>query len=375
MSVKVAQLITELDPGGAERVVYDLATGLDPARFEQVVISLRPATGDVAGWLRDAGVAVRSVEMRSMLDLGARRRLEGILRDEGVEMLNTHLIHASLLGRRAAPRAGVRAVVYTVHLAERAWRPWRSLADRLTAGLLDATVCVSESARRRFLRRARARPEKVRVIYDGVDAERFCGPFDKTALRRSLGLSDEDLVIVSLGRLRRQKGHDIALRAMKTIGESEPRARLLIVGDGPEEKRLKKLHSRLGLGECAIFTGQRRDVPEVLAAADCLVAPSRYEGFGLAVAEAMAAGAPVVASRVDSIPEIIEDGVTGLLVPPGDAEALARAVVALLSDIGLARSLGEKARGVVRDKFPLDGMLRAYEALYEEVLRGKGRVG
>ncbi len=132
MSVRVAQLITGLDPGGAERVVYDLATGLDRGRFEQVVVSLAPATGEVARWLDEAGVPVRSVGMRSKLDPGAGRRLARILRDERVELLHTHLIHASLLGRRAAARSGVRAVVGTVHLVERPWLPWRSLADRVT---------------------------------------------------------------------------------------------------------------------------------------------------------------------------------------------------------------------------------------------------
>jgi hypothetical protein len=106
LAIRVAQLITELDPGGAERIVYELATGLDPDRFEQVVISLSPATGDVARWLAEAGVRVRSVEMRRKLDLGARARLAKMLRDERIELLHTHLVHASYLGRRAA--RGVR---------------------------------------------------------------------------------------------------------------------------------------------------------------------------------------------------------------------------------------------------------------------------
>jgi glycosyltransferase involved in cell wall biosynthesis len=231
---------------------------------------------------------------------------------------------------------------------------------------------VSESARALYLHRVGGDPARARVIYNGVDPARFAAPVDRAKVRRSFGLSEEDRAIVSLGRLRRQKGHDVALRAMTEIAAAEPRARMLVVGDGPERARLEKLHARLGLAGRAIMTGQREDVPGILAAADCLVAPSRYEGFGLAVAEAMAAGAPVVASRVDSIPEIVEDGVSGLLVRPGDARDLARGVVRVLGDAELARSLGERGRARVAERFTLDRMLRAYEELYENVLRAKG---
>jgi glycosyltransferase involved in cell wall biosynthesis len=368
MRRRIAQLVTELDPGGAERVVHDLATGLDPARFESVVISLEDAGGEVARWLGEAGVPVRSVGMRRKLDPGARKRLASILRDERAELLHTHLLHASYLGRRAARAGGVGAVVSTVHLVERAWLPWRTLADRLTAPLADAVVCVSESVRSQYLARVGADAGRIRVIHNGIAPARFRGPFDRAEIRRELGLDEADRVVASLGRLRRQKGHDIALRAFAAVAREDERARLLVVGDGPERARLERLRARLSLGERAVFTGQRRDVPEILSAADCLVAASRYEGFGLAVAEGMAAGVPVVASRVDSIPELIEDGVTGLLVPPGDADALARAVARVLGDPELARFLGARARERVSERFTLSRMLRAHEELYDELL-------
>ena len=370
--VKVAQLITELDPGGAERIVYELATGLDPKRFESVVISLRPATGDVARWLERSGVRVRSVRMRSKLDFGARRRLAGLLREEGAAILNTHLIHAAIMGRRASPGTGVRALVSTVHLVERPWQKWRFWADRATMRRVDVTVCVSESARSQYLRRVRARPDHVRVIHNGIDIDRFAEARPREETRRELGFTEDERVIVSLGRLRRQKGHDLALRAMTLIAAAEPRARMLVVGDGPERKRLEKLRARLRLRGHAALLGQREDVPDILAAADCLVAPSRYEGFGLAVAEGMAAGLPVVASRIDSIPELVEDGVSGILVRPNRPEALAAKVIEILGDRERALLLGERARERVGERFTLAGMLGSYESLYEELLRLKG---
>jgi glycosyltransferase involved in cell wall biosynthesis len=379
VSVRVAQLVTELDPGGAERVVYELATGLDRERFDPVVISLQPATGEVAEWLARADVPVRSIDMRSRLDLRAKMRLVRLLRAERVGLLHTHLVHATYLGRRAARRAGVGAVVSTVHLVERAWRPWRSMADRLTSGASDAIVCVSDSAREQYLKRVGVRPDKVRVIHNGIDLARFScsrGAEDRAAAKKALGLpapiSGGTRVIVSLGRLRRQKGHDVALRAMAIVARRVPDAVMLVVGDGPERAKLKALHARLGLEGKAVFVGQRPDVARVLAAADCLVAPSRYEGFGLAAAEAMASGLPVIASRIDSLPEVIADDVSGLLVPPGDPGALAAAIERVLGDDELAARLGRAARERVRERFTLETMLGAYTDLYEEVLAAKG---
>jgi len=368
VSVRVAQLVTELDPGGAERVVHDIATGLDPRRFEPLVISVRPATGDVAAWLSRAGVPVRSVESRGRVGLGDARRLAGILREERVEILHAHLVRAIHLGARAGRRAGVRAVVATIHDIQRMLGRLRLGAMRRAAGRLDAVACVSEAARADLIARVGIAPGRARVIPNGVEPARFEGPFDRDDTRRSLGVDRDAFVILSLGRLRPEKGHDTALRAIVDIARVEPKARLVVVGDGPERARLERLASRLDLGARAVFAGQREDVPAILSAADCMVAPSRYEGFGLAAAEAMAAALPVVASNVYAHPELIEDGVSGILVRPGDPDALASSVIAILRDGDLARALGAAARERVRERFTLDKMLRSYEALYEDVL-------
>jgi glycosyltransferase involved in cell wall biosynthesis len=372
MTVKTAQLVTELDPGGAERVVYQLATRLDRSRFEPVVISLQPATGDVAGWLRDAGVPVRSVNMTSKLDLRARRRLTRLLREEGVKLLHAHLVHAIYLGRRAARAASVPAVISTVHAPERRFRPWHYWADSWTHSLVDVEVCVSEAVRRWTLGKTNLPESKLRVIHDGVDVGRFADMPRREDARRSLGLGDGDLVVLSLGRLRRQKGHDVAMRAFAEIAREEPRARLLVAGDGPERRALESLRAKLGLADRVAMLGTREDVPRLFSASDLVVAASRWEGFGLAVAEAMAAGVPVVATNVDSFPEILEDGVSGILVPPGDPPALARAALRVLRDEALARRLAGKARERVRRDFTVERMIRAHEEIYEGVLSAKG---
>jgi glycosyltransferase involved in cell wall biosynthesis len=369
LTARVCQLITELDPGGAERIVYELATHLDAARFDVLVVSLQPATGAIAERLRERGVCVRSIEMRSKLDLGARKRLAALLREEHVDLLHTHLIHASYLGRRAARAGGVRAVVSTVHGYEERTKPWRSWADRRTAGLADAIVCVSRTLAGEVSKRLGVCDSTLRVICNGVDLARFAAPLERDGIRRALGVASDEYCLVSLGRLRRDKGHDLAIRSMREVLKDEKRARLLVVGDGPERARLSALVRELGLGRAVSLLGQRDDVPAILAAADGVVCASRSEGFGLAVAEAMAAGVPIVATRVGAIPEVLRDGEDGLLVPSEDPAALGAAVVGLMRDPSRAEALRARAQSRAEEEFSLERMIALHEELYEGLLK------
>jgi glycosyltransferase involved in cell wall biosynthesis len=373
--VRLAQVVTELDPGGAERIVYELATRLDPARFDCLVVSLAPATGDVADWLREREVPVRSIGMTSKLDLTARHRLAKIFLEEEVGLLHTHLVHANYLGRRAAKVALVPAVVSTVHVVEHRFRPWHYWSDSLTSHLVDVEVCVSEGVKRHTQVRTWVPHEKLRVIYNGVDVARFRkadDPARRSKGRELLGIGEDERVLVSVGRLRPQKGQDVLVQAMADVARAEPRARLVLVGDGPEKRRLERLVRRLGLGERVTLAGQRRDVVRALSAADLFASASRYEGLPLAVMEAMAAAKPVVATRVDSLPELIADGESGLLVPPEEPGRLAGACLEVLKGPGLARRLGAAARRRIEEGFTLEAMISAHESLYEEVLRAKG---
>jgi len=230
VSVRVAQLVTELDPGGAERVVHDIATGLDRKLFAPLVISVRPATGEVAKWLEGAGVPVRSLESRSRLGLGDARRLVRLCKEERVELLHAHLVRAIHLAVKAAPAAGVRAVVATVHDIQAMLGRWRLRAMRRAARGLDAVACVSEAVRADFVARVGVAPERCRVIPNGVDPARFEGRSDRAATRRSLGVDDDAFLVLSLGRLRPEKGQDTVLRAAVEVAEGEPKARLVVVG-------------------------------------------------------------------------------------------------------------------------------------------------
>lgn len=363
-------LTTELLPAGAERVVHDLAVGLDPARWQVVVGSLRSPGGEhgaVADALVARGIHVVPLRLRAKLDLPRALGLLGLLRRFRPHLLHAHLFHANLAARLLGRPGGTR-VISTHHVVERRRLPARFLLERLTAGLDDATVCVSEAVARFAHAQLGARADRLRVIVDGVDLDRFAAREPGPA-RAALGLPATGLLVGGVGRLDPQKGWDVLLRATPGLFQAHPGLRVVIAGQGPEEGPLRRLAGQLGLLERVSFLGWRPDPERVLAALDLVAIPSRWEGFGLVAAEALAAGRPVVASAVDSLPEVL--GEAAALVPPNDPAALGQALAALLADP--ARRAALAAAGPSRAaRFGLPAMLAAYQELYEELLRRPG---
>jgi len=213
---------------------------------------------------------------------------------------------------------------------------------------------------------------KMIVIGHGIDATGGAPPAgDTTNARRRLGLETFDPLIGAVGRLSDEKGHLVLLRAFAAVLRNFPRAGCLIAGEGPARAALEAEAARLGISGSVRLAGFRRDVPGVLAALDLFVQPSLYEGFGLSLLEAMAAGRAVVASRVGGIPEIVDDGVTGVLVPPRDATALAAAILGLLADGGSRRRMAQAAARSARDRHSLRASVDRITRLYDDILEGR----
>jgi len=186
--------------------------------------------------------------------------------------------------------------------------------------------------------------------------------------RRDLGAGRDDYLVGTVARLTEQKGIATLLRAMKLLVSRDARYRCVIAGEGEDEARLKALCRELGLEKRVRFAGHRSDIPALLEALDVFVLPSLWEGFGIVLLEAMALDCPLVASCTGGIPEVVEDGATGLLVPPGRPEALATAVHGLIQDEGLRRTLVRTARQALDHRFSADRMAQETAALYDEVL-------
>lgn len=366
MRKRIALLVTELQAAGAERVVHELATRLDRARFEPFVVALARPGGDEGALAR----AIRASGIEALVTRAQRKRdawhllpLAGLLRARRPAILHGHLFHANVAARLLGVAIGA-PVVSTHHVVERRPLPFRFAVDQLTSGVDARTVAVSPAVARWLVERRLARPSRVVVVENGVDLARFNSPVTSAPARSRLGLPASSPVIGALGRLDRQKGHDILVRAAPAVLRARPDAVFAIAGEGKERHRLLELARVLGVSDRVRLLGHQDDVPEFLAAIDVFAMPSRWEGFGLALVEALAAGRPCVASGVDSLPEVL--GGHGEVVPPEDPDGLARALLAALDASPDGADAARRARAA---EFSIEKMVERYERLYEEVLR------
>ncbi len=247
----------------------------------------------------------------------------------------------------------------------------RRLICRILGHFTDVSIAVSQGVRDYLLTQIGLDPAKVRVVPNGVDIAAIDAARPGLEVRRELGLAPDVPLLGLVGRLDHWgKGHKELFEAMASLKERYP-LQALIIGGGRRKKEVRALAANLGLADVVHFLGHRRDVPDLLKALDIFILPSYSEGVSLALLEAMAAARPVIVSRVGGLPEVVEQGKTGLLIAPRDADALAEALARLLDDPDLAKKLGAAARRRVRAHFSLDRLGKEINAIYEELVEKK----
>lgn len=307
-----------------------------------------------------AGVPAVAIPMRHATDLGALLRLRRLLGHRRVSLVHTHSSVDSWLGGLAARSRGL-PVVRSRHVSIRIGH---ALAYRLAHRVLTSGEAV-----RRLLVEAGVPAGRVVSIPPGVDPARFHPGVSGHAVRAEFGLAGP--VVGLVANVRGSKGHDVFLAAAREVLDALPAARFLVVGDGVGFDEVRRRVAAMDLERRVIMTGFRRDIPEVMAALDVLVLPSlRSEATAQVIAQALAVGTPVVATTVGGSPELIRDGETGRLVPPGDAHALAQAVLALLRDPAHARALARAGQALVRARYTLDTVMAETTAVYRQLLAG-----
>lgn len=365
--VRVLHLIHHLEIGGAETMLAELLPRLNAARFEVEAACLGGA-GPRAAALEAAGIPVWSVGKRPGFDLRAVWRLARELRRRRVRILNTHSFSAGCWGRVAGVLARTPIVVTTVHTVAGWANPGKHrLVNRLLAPAARRIVAVSECVRTSLIAQQGLAPHKIVVIHNGVDAERFAPGLDGTAARAEAHVAPGEALLVMIGRCSVEKGGPHFLAAIRLLAARRP-VRAVVVGEGPQRAAWESLAVLLGVQDRVAFVGARLNPEHWIAAADAVVCPSLQESFGLVAVEAQACGKPVVASRIDGLQEVIVDGETGLLVPPGDPAALAAAMERLLDAPELGHRLGQAGIHHVRARFPIEATARAYETLYDQLL-------
>lgn len=363
--IRIAFCITDLDPGGAERALVQLVTRLDRTRWEPAVFCLGPS-GALVDSLREAGIAVTCLNARRRFDVGVIVRLcRGLARFQP-QIVQTFLFHANIAGRLAAKWAGIPHCVSGIRVAERRSK-WPLRIDRLTNSLVDMNVAVSRAVADFSMAVARLPKQKVIVIPNGVEIAPFAAAeaLDLATLGIPLGAK----IVVAVGRLDRQKGLSYLIDALPELVARHGDLHLLLVGEGAEREALTRLIAERGLATRVHFAGWRPDVPRILQAADCLVLPSLWEGMPNVVLEAMAAGLPVVATRVEGVDELVLPDQTGFIVSPASSNELAAALERILCDPDRARRMGEAGRGRIASEFNWDVMAERYDALYTRLLK------
>jgi len=354
--------------GGAQEHILSLLRSLDRGRF-QAHFACDPAIAADMKRELPGDVPVIPVRLRTPGDVSGAFALGRELRGRRIGILHSHEFSSSRLASPIGRLCGVPAVIETPHLREH-WRrgPIKGsfAIDRLVGRFVDYYIAVSEANARYLVDEKRLPAKKVVTIQNGCELSKFQAPEGaRGAARAEIGLSEEHLLLLVVARLEEQKGHRVLLDAMPRIVAAFPRARLVCAGDGACRAGLEAQTAALGLHGCVTFLGFRADVARWLAAADVVVLPSLFEGLPLSAVEALAAGRAMVATAVDGTPEVVLHGRTGLVVPPGDATALAAAVCTLLADAGLRAHLGAAGRRWVAERFALSRQVRETEALYE----------
>jgi glycosyltransferase involved in cell wall biosynthesis len=370
----VMHVIPALPVGGAETLVFQMVRGLDRSRFAPAVAVLGDL-GPMGEEIRRAGIEV--VALEGFVGPGRLPRLvprlAGVFRARRIRIVHTHLYHGNYYGRLAALVARTPVVVASIHNVYDRVKLHRRWVNRLLGPRTDAILAGSESVRQDILRWDGVSPERVSVLPYGIDLTPYERLPDRASARAALGLPDGVRVIGTVGRLEIQKGHDLLLQSVARLDAEGAGVCLVLVGDGRERSGLERMASALGLGDVVRFLGTRRDLPAVLAALDLFALPSRWEGTPLALIAALASGLPVVATPVGGVPEILEDGVTGRLVPAEDVEALAHALRDLLGDLPAARALGARGKAYVKAHCSVEVMLRQLENLYLDLEARAGR--
>jgi glycosyltransferase involved in cell wall biosynthesis len=376
--IRVLQLITSLERGGAENHLLALLTHADRRAFE-LETAVLSGEGELVPVFRKAGIPVHLLKARNRFDPLALGRLGRLLREGHFDILHSHLFRADIYAGLAVARLGERRplLVSTRHNDDRFFlNPFVGLVHYGVSARQDLIIAISDHIARFTVSRGVRHPERVRRVYHGLEPP-VTRALEREGqhIRRELGIGPDEFLVGNVGRLALQKGQRHLIAAMPLLLERVPRARAIIAGGGDLEDYLRDLASEIGVANRVHVLGPRKDVPALMHAIDVFVMPSIWEGFGLVLLEAMAAGRPIVASRVATIPEVVADGESGILVPAGDPLALATALAELAEQPDVAARMGEAGRERLRKQFSVEKMVGDTELLYRELFDERSLAG
>ncbi len=367
-------MITSFQIGGTERQVTNVSLGLDPERFDLHLACLRNF-GELRQELDEVSRIHRPVfdigRLYSFRTLAEANRLARYIRKNAIQIVHAYGLYPNIFAVPVARLAGAPIVIASIRDCGDILKPWQRWLQRIVCRLADC-VLVNADAIRETLISQGYRSDNIAVIRNAIAQPKATPIEDAYGIREELGLTPSAPVVMVLSRLNRMKGVEYFLDAANIVAAKLPETRFLIVGDGAIRQELQDRAASMGLAGKIVFTGFRTDVPRLLSQVSLSVLPSLSEGLSNTLLESMAAGVPVVATWVGGNPEIIEDGVSGLLVPPRDSAKLANAMLAVLENPSLAASFSAAGKYRIAKVFSLERSIREVERLYQKLIEGPG---
>lgn len=362
---------------GTEKHLFELATNLDRQLFDPHIVTFQGSPSFIRKF-EMLGVPVQTLGIRRIYGLRQTKAmvtLSRYIQKNNVAILQTFHANPDLFGAMLGCVSRVPIVISSRRDMGFDRTPKIRAAYHLTRGYVDAAICVSEAVKQMTIREDGFAPERISVIYNGMDPSRFAVPVDREAVRRKYGIPYGVPVVGVLANLNVIKGHHHFLDAAAIVQNKMPQVRYVIVGDGPAAEDIKRYAIQLNLKKQTHFIGYNENIAEMLALMDVVASTSMSEGFSNTIIEALYARRPVVATAVGGNSEVIRDRETGLLVRPADPKAMANAIQRLIEDPPFARLLAENGRRLVKERFLLEHMVKNTEALYTRLLAEKGIVG
>jgi glycosyltransferase involved in cell wall biosynthesis len=361
--LKVIHMVEDLEVGGLEKVIATIVLGLNKDKYE-VEIWCLAAGGLIADELEEKGIKVQVVGLTSYHNPIAVIKLALLLRRERVDIVHTHGHFPGMFARLSGLLAHIPKTITHIHTTQKR----RKFVEKAFSFLSYRILCVSQAVREFMVIEEGVNRSKTMLIYNGIETPEEDVPSERiVAIRRTFGFAGDDIVLIVVASLNKHKGHIVLIDAFGNEVKKRSDLKLLIVGVGPSKAEIEKHAQKLDISSNIAFAGLRRDVPLLLSMSDIFILPSvEREGLGLAVIEAMAMRKPVIGSELGGIPEVIKNGVNGLLFPPGDASGLSYAIDLLANDRHMRERMGQTGRRIFERKFTERKMISAIEAIYDQ---------
>lgn len=364
--IRVLFVVTAYTTGGAERCLSSLIKALDRTKYEPILLALTNGRRDLLRFLKDIDdLNILDPPMRGKGDIFGIKRLVDGVRELKPHIVYAHLFHPIVLARMFL-RGCVPILLSSYHNVN-IGAFWRAVLFKMSAGRDDGITVPARAVDDYLVVKLNASSDRVYLLANGIEDFVASG----TLRRADIGLPENGTVITMVGRLHPVKAHHLGIRAFAEIAPRFPDLRLVVVGDGVERANLERLANELGVSSRIHLLGFRDDIPDILTLSDIFLLPSRSEALPVSVIEAMRAGLPVIASRVGALPELVEDGESGILTEAGDVIGLSKALQRLLDDPTFGKRLGARGRTIFEAEYTADKMVSRTEQLFESLIERK----